>query len=83
MSRPVTKPGAHGTLYLYSITYTDTCDDAIGELTQRTWAYNIDHAVERFYGAVDADGWTALRVARVLDGVSQHRAIQHDVRGYR
>jgi hypothetical protein len=79
MNTPRTKPGQYGTLYLYAVTYTDPSDFAIGELVQRIWAYNIEHALDRFYGSEDADGWKALRVARVLEGVSQHRAISHEV----
>lgn len=75
MANPVTKPGKHGTLFLYSVTYTDKSDDCIGELKARYWAYNIEHALDRFY-EVD-EGWTALRVARVLEGLTQHEAIEH------
>jgi len=61
----VTKKGKHGTLYLYAVTYTDKSDFAIGQLVQRVYAYSPEHALEIFYGAVDADGWEAISVARV------------------
>ena len=79
MTNATTKPGQHGTLYLYEITYTDPSDDCIGELKQRMWAYNIEHALDRFYSAIDADGWKALHVARVPAEGGMHRAVQHAV----
>lgn len=76
----VTKPGVHGTLYRYVVTYTDRSDNGCPEFTWYTWAYNLDHAVSHFYETeVLEEGWKALRVARVLEGVSQHRAVQHVV----
>jgi hypothetical protein len=80
MTKTMTKRGEYGTLYRYEITYTDPCDDGIGELTQRTWAYSIEHALDKFYGAPDGDtGWKALRIARMPESGSMHRAVQHQV----
>jgi hypothetical protein len=42
-----TKPGKHGTLYLYEIKYTDD-DPGFGENSWFTYAYNEDHAYERW-----------------------------------
>ncbi len=78
MTKPTTKPGKHGTLYLYELTYTDTSDPGMGESTTRLWAYNLEHVEDKFYGAPDTDGWTLLRAARVpADSSSMHRATQH------
>lgn len=67
LSRPLTKTGKHGTLYRYEITYRDyTTYNEIGyDATQRVWAYNIEHAEEKFYDAIDADGWRAVSIRRV------------------
>lgn len=49
------KPGAHGTLYLYAVPYQDGSDrDSCG--TSRLWAYDAEHAAERFYDTDDT-GW--------------------------
>lgn len=72
-----TKPGKHGPLYLYEVTYTDPSDDGIGQLTQRIWAYNLEHAEEKFYEAPDAEGWRIVSLARVPEGGSMHRAKRH------
>jgi hypothetical protein len=54
-----TKQGTHGTLYLYSLQYKDDveADDVGYEGTWKTWAYDATDALDRFYGAPDADGW--------------------------
>ena len=75
----VAKPGRHGTLYLHAITYTDASPGSgCPELRTVLWAYSLEHAIERF--AEDAEGWTALRVARVRADGQTHREVQHDVR---
>lgn len=71
------KAGKHGTLYLYEVTYTDPSDGGCGELTQRLWAYNLEHLQDRFYGALDADWWKMLRAARVPAEGAMSRARQH------
>lgn len=78
MTKSTTKPGKHGALYLYELTYTDTSDPGMGDITCRLWAYNLEHVEDKFYSAPDADGWTLLRAARVpADSNSMHRAAQH------
>lgn len=61
MDDPVSKHGKHGRLFLYVITYTDN-DPAFGELTTRRWAYNEQHAVDRFDD--ENDGFIAVSVKR-------------------
>ena len=76
----VTKPGRHGTLYLYAVTYRDRYDPAFGTDTIRLWAYNLDHVEDRFYdesGDEEGDGWVIVDIARVHNTLSQHRAIHH------
>ena len=77
MNKPLSKPGKHGTLYLYEIVYTDPTDDCMGEMTQRLWAYNAEHLADRFYGALDSDGWEMVRYARVPVEGGMHRAAFH------
>jgi len=43
-----TKPGEHGTLYLYAIPYGDR-DPAEPPRSCRLWAYDREHAEERFF----------------------------------
>lgn len=54
-----TKPGKYGTLYHYVVEYNR--DDGLPSYW-RTWAYNLEHALEKFYD--DPGEWTALRVGR-------------------
>lgn len=68
----ITKPGKHGTLYLYRVTYCDgiegpdgMCprpDPACTEMSVRVYAYNEEHALEK----VDSpdEGWVALSATR-------------------
>jgi hypothetical protein len=53
------KPGAYGTLYLFVISYTDRYDPCCPIMTWSTWAYDAEHAEERFYAA-DDEGWTVV-----------------------
>lgn len=73
--KPVSKPGKHGTLYLYAIKYRDKYDSVAPEFEQRTWAYSEEHALDRFYDT-DDDGWLVLAFARVIEGPS-HRMTWH------
>ena len=59
MKRPITKPGKHGTLYRYAIRYTDESDPGCPEMVWCTWAYDRNHAVDRFYED-GAEGWQML-----------------------
>jgi hypothetical protein len=78
MTTATQKPGQHGTLYLYEITYRDS-SDVCNNGKQRVWAYNQEHATDKFYDAPDADGWVAAKIARVPPHGLMHRAIQHEV----
>ena len=81
--RPLSKPGAHGTLYRYALTYTDRYDAGCAHDLWHCWAYNLEHAEEKFYnssGDQEGDGWRIVSIARVSEG-SQHRAVQHAPKG--
>jgi hypothetical protein len=62
----ITKPGKHGTLYLFHITYRD-----VGEVTDfpfpcSLWAYDQEHAEERFYDS-DDEGWRITKITRARE----------------
>lgn len=80
MTHPVvTKPGKHGTLYLHALRYTCDADPSgFGTAETRLWAYDFDHAADRF-NASNEDGWRLLSIARVLAAGSQHHAAAHAV----
>lgn len=75
--QPVTKPGKHGTLYRYELVYRDNSDMS-PEATQVVWAYDQEHAIEKFFDGPDFEGWTLLKIARVND-VPRHRWRWHTV----
>jgi hypothetical protein len=55
-SKPVTKHGKHGTMYLYEIEFEeDERDDGRPEWMRRwqTYAYDQEHAIESFYESYD------------------------------
>lgn len=67
------KPGKHGTLYLWTVSYHDVPGPDGTYIGQwRTWAYNIDDAWERWYDslACGEEGFAAVgeftRVREVL-----------------
>ena len=78
MPQSVSKPGKYGTLFLYTVTYTDPGDPGFGEDTWRTWAYSLEHAEDNFYD--NDDGFRALTIQRVHDRIGQHRAVKHAAR---
>jgi hypothetical protein len=69
------KPGKHGTLYRWEIEYKST-DSGSPVFTTHTWAYNLEHAVERFFDGADED-WKIVRLARVQPDVPHHRWSWH------
>lgn len=74
---PIMKPGKHGTLYLYELVYDDGPDSGCPEFKTRTWAYNMEHAIERFH---ESDGsWRLIKIARVLEGGFADRKNWHQV----
>lgn len=66
--RYVTKPGKHGTLFRFVIMYRDS-DPACPAFDWRCWAYDTEHALDKFWSASDGDGdgWTVLSTARAED----------------
>lgn len=76
MSKPATKQGKYGTLYLFEISYRDRFDP-FNTGTSRYWAYDSEHAVEKFYDSEDSDGWEATSFKRVPEHGLMHRAAEH------
>lgn len=74
----VTKQGAYGTLYLHRLTYCDVSDRDIC-FEQTLWAYDFEHAIDKFYGGLDAEGWKVTKISRVRK--LKHREISHEVEG--
>ncbi len=74
---PVTKRGQHGTLYLYKIEYKGKDDPASPVFDMRIWAYNLEHAEDKFYGGADSEGWTIISLTRVDDAKPEHRRVKH------
>lgn len=62
----VTKQGEHGTLYLHRIVYRDKCMDGDdgwrGET--RLFAYDKEHAIDRFWSTAIDDGFEPVAVSR-------------------
>lgn len=74
-SRYQSKPGQHGTLYRYRITYRDD-DPGSPTFSWHTWAYDEDHALERWYDSDDDTGWKIVagptRVLATTGGKRRH-----------
>jgi hypothetical protein len=64
------KQGAHGTLYRYAIEYTGENDPGCPTFTTSRWAYDAEHALDKFSGL--DEGWKVLRIARMSEA-PQHR----------
>ena len=58
------KPGKYGTLYRFLVKYTDKGDFACPTFEWFTWAYDANHAEERFLDS-DDEGWRILDVSKV------------------
>lgn len=73
---PRTKPGKYGTLYLYEIEYTDDTDPSgFGTDHVRYWAYDPEHAIDKWYNSADGDcGWRLLTIACVPESNLMHQA---------
>ena len=54
---PRTKAGTFGTLYLFAVRYRDCVDRCCPTFTWRAWAYDAEHALDKFHSGPDADGW--------------------------
>lgn len=61
-----TKPGQHGTLYLYRIRYRDA-DPSCPIFSLSLWAYCEEHAREKFDTGPDEGEWHIVSMARVQD----------------
>ncbi len=59
------KAGKHGTLYLFRFVYTDIDDSCCPDFDCSLWAYDREHAEDRFFDGPDADGWRIVSCARV------------------
>lgn len=62
----VSKPGRHGTLYRFRIRYTDVADPCCMPDDWYVWAYNAEHAEQKFFDS-DDDGWKILGIERVRE----------------
>lgn len=77
---PLTKEGRHGTLYRYEIEYSDEVNgnDLMFRSTWRCWAYDSEHAIDKFCEAEDGEGWRLISWRRLTEG-AQHRNPRHDI----
>jgi hypothetical protein len=57
-----TKPGKHGTLKLYRVTYDDGPGSGMPEMTYLTWAYDWDHAQEKWFDGADEEGFRLVSI---------------------
>lgn len=67
MAALISKPGKHGTLYLFRITYRDAGDRYAFPIPCHLWAYDIEHAEDRFNDS-DDDGWVIMDIAHAREG---------------
>jgi len=79
MSKPTTKKGKHGTLYLYEIEYSDQDDPGCPIFVKRSWGYSKDHVAERWMESSSEDpGWKLISIATVPEtGVIRSREKIH------
>ena len=75
----ITKPGQHGTLYLYRITYRNAGQDDHERFTTRLYAYDVEHALDRFYDGSENDGWQVVVISRARKDGLRHRETVHAV----
>ena len=78
VSKPLTKPGKHGTLYHFVLTYGDDIDPSFGPMTWKTWAYDSEHALDKFYDSNDGDSFRVQKWRRETDA-PVHRQVEHSV----
>ena len=57
-----TKPGKHGTLKLYRVTYNDGPGSGMPEATASLWAYSTEHAEERWLDGNEDEGFTLVSI---------------------
>lgn len=64
----VKKPGKYGTLYLFRLVYRDKGDFASPDFTWQTWAYNFEHAEDKFFESTpDDQGWKIVHLEKVRE----------------
>ena len=76
VNKPLTKPGKHGTLYHYVLTYGDSIDPNFPDSTWRTWAYDSEHALDKFHDTSDGDSWVVKSWRRETTA-PVHRQVEH------
>lgn len=60
MAAPITKPGKHGTLYLYAVDYNDVPGPEGTHIGRwRTWAYDAEHAWDKWHDSNEEMGFHA------------------------
>lgn len=64
--KQATKPGKHGTLRLWKVTYKDSDNPAFGEDSFRKWAYNKEHIQDQF-GEGEEESWEIVKIEPVFD----------------
>ena len=57
-----TKPGKHGTLKLYRVTYNDGPGSGMPEATSSLWAYSMEHAEERWLDGNEDEGFNLVSI---------------------
>ena len=68
MSKPRSKPGPYGTLYLHELEYTDAGDGGCPHFKMRKWAYDIEAVYTWWSESNEDDGdWLLLGVKRVME----------------
>ena len=65
--RYVTKPGRHGTLYRFKIIYRSDHDPGFGQDEWFTWAYDVEHAEDKFYESDDDGWWRIVSTSKVRE----------------
>ena len=67
--KQVHRPGKHGTLHLWRITYKDADNPAFGEDALNKWAYDKQAAWDAFNEQVNSEGesWEIVKIEPVLD----------------
>lgn len=72
MNTETTKPGKYGTLHLYRITYHDSIDPCFGSDASRVWAYNEEHAREKFLDSSYGQGFETFVIAKQARYMPHH-----------
>lgn len=65
--RYVSKRGLHGTLYRFKIIYRDRVDAGSSDFDTYVWAYDAEHAEDKFFDSPDDDGWEIVLLSKVKE----------------